>query len=489
MDNKEDYRVSATLTVGDKIIENVLCEIYTPNEPSKKPLIEFYPTLEQFSALEKISACQFLATIGNGEKIQTSITSRETHLFNKYKKFWGNKLATYCRITGEPQHLTIKNYRRGFTNLEKTLFQFFLSPNSLLEPEVKEIPSYDGSISCEQHNIIKMFTEDETPFLFMNFYTYPKRTHPTGSLTRKKHLILYGEKRISPDSVDEIQEQLFIPLENSLFLYSFATRTRTSILKWVADNGLVESKYYRGEFLFPTGYCTSASNTPLISKNDIENFLKIASQKIKEIQDNDFIYNAISTLVPFREKTVDTEFMSSFSSLEALILHHRRSYNLEFILDKEIFKKLKKYITSSIKSYDDILIQKQKRCFLYKNINQLNRVTISDAYNNMIKHYGIYTGDMWPVFKTNGSIGLADIRNMLFHGNVLPRDSVKTVSIMNKYLHVLLERILLKILGWEYNNSDAKTRHPSIKDDPNFLAAQKELKTWVETCSGYNKTT
>lgn len=272
MDNKEDYRVSATLTVGDKIIENVLCEIYTPNEPSKKPLIEFYPTLEQFSALEKISACQFLATIGNGEKIQTSITSRETHLFNKYKKFWGNKLATYCRITGEPQHLTIKNYRRGFTNLEKTLFQFFLSPNSLLEPEVKEIPSYDGSISCEQHNIIKMFTEDETPFLFMNFYTYPKRTHPTGSLTRKKHLILYGEKRISPDSVDEIQEQLFIPLENSLFLYSFATRTRTSILKWVADNGLVESKYYRGEFLFPTGYCTSASNTPLISKNDIEIF-------------------------------------------------------------------------------------------------------------------------------------------------------------------------------------------------------------------------
>ena len=83
--------------------------------------------------------------------------------------------------------------------------------------------------------------------------------------------------------------------------------------------------------------------------------------------------------------------------------------------------------------------------------DNLDAVKYSEPFKiktqHILKEKEIYTSDLWPIFGKNS---LRDIRNLLAHGN---RMELGDYSVAKEHLQYLIERLLLKLLGFDYGLS------------------------------------
>ena len=110
--------------------------------------------------------------------------------------------------------------------------------------------------------------------------------------------------------------------------------------------------------------------------------------------------------------------------------------------------------------------------------DNLDSVKYSEKFENktqyILKEQNIYTNDLWPVFGKNS---LRDIRNLLAHGN---RMELGDYSVAKEHLQYLIERLVLRLLGFDYGLSSVglnlnKTRFKY--DQKEIIEFQNQLKT------------
>ena len=77
----------------------------------------------------------------------------------------------------------------------------------------------------------------------------------------------------------------------------------------------------------------------------------------------------------------------------------------------------------------------------------------------------MYTSDLWPIFGLNS---LYKIRNLLAHGN---RMELGDYSIAKEHLQYLIERLVLKLLGFDYDLSSVSLKLNKTR----FKYSQKEI--------------
>jgi hypothetical protein len=121
---------------------------------------------------------------------------------------------------------------------------------------------------------------------------------------------------------------------------------------------------------------------------------------------------------------------------------------------------LKESLKKHIKAYDEISLNSVQRGSLYNKLDELNRISLREAFESFCKYYDINLGDLWPVFKSPGIVGLADIRNKLIHGDPLPDNLYSALIVAREHLRTLVERVIVRVLGWDI----AKT-----KASPNYI--------------------
>ena len=144
-----------------------------------------------------------------------------------------------------------------------------------------------------------------------------------------------------------------------------------------------------------------------------------------------------------------------FAGLESLILGFRRKENLELVIDDEkdwnsIKKKIKKNIFKTIKQ----VLTKDQRGYIYRKLEDLNRIPLQIAFENFCNAYDIDLSDLWPLFNKNNTIGLSDIRNKLIHGDEFHVKYHDALWVAEENLRFILERSLTKILGWPVEKTE-----------------------------------
>ena len=91
-------------------------------------------------------------------------------------------------------------------------------------------------------------------------------------------------------------------------------------------------------------------------------------------------------------------------------------------------------------------------------MSELNRPSFKSSFETFQKAYDIDVNDLWNL---TGKQSLSIIRNKIVHGQLIDRREKEYDAIICAKLHLkwILERCLLRLLGWEIERSRVK---PSI---------------------------
>jgi hypothetical protein len=166
--------------------------------------------------------------------------------------------------------------------------------------------------------------------------------------------------------------------------------------------------------------------------------------------------------------------------LETLILHFKRREGLEPVLPKTVWVALKKYLKNCVKKSTDPKLERKQRASICRKLGELNRVSLGEAFDAFCGKYAIDLADLWPVVEKKGVTGLSDIRNKLIHGDPFPLDLFGALSVANEHLGYTLERVIVRVLGWDVGETKIKPAYLRVN-----LCAMKELPSAQARLSEY----
>lgn len=450
MSNKEEYFVSATLTYKGNEHCNVPCKVYLPERINGKPQVILKPTSRVARVL---SSCWQLAlksdVIGLDGNKEASIKIPELNVSNSEINYWGKDISEsniYC----EPENLELISPFKMDDFIGDTVVSFWISDNPFITPLVRSLKSYDGSIKKKPvHEVVHNIAGDDYEFLERFKY----KNEDNGDLTQWSYLVAECKTSIEADKTEEIKEKYLERLDDFLLLTSLASRQSTACLGWEAYDRECQVKYYRGNYSFPDITETGLNNS-LIDKPDFIDFIKVTQDSFNNYENILALRSSIYSIIRMKGRSVESSFLSLFSGLETLILEFRRIQGFEFILEDTEWLRLKKGIEKFIKKSEEPKLNSKNRSRIYSKLNELNRVSLREAYELFCLHYDIPSHDLWPLFGSKTQAGLTDIRNRIAHGDPFPDSSIDSLINANFQLSIFLERSILRVLDWDLNKSN-----------------------------------
>ena len=353
-------------------------------------------------------------------------------------------------------------------NLVDTVY-FQISNLLYAEPEANRCASYLGSRKAE---IVKSY-ETKSP----KDHTFKIEKHYSGysNLSQNKEVVS-SQNVISVTSNNKINlaelDELIKQVNDFALLLSFAARYQVLVLGYEYWTGTKRVRYYKN----PTGRYKANKEEivedALIPKANFELFMSGALSKLHSIDEKiwGIIKDMIASIHPFNDS--HQSYLNMFSAFEGVV----NLFNTEVRTELDAnWKGLEQDLNAFI---DSQKFTESTKEFLKDDINGLrNREKFRSKTEYCLKELNVVVNDLWPIFGDNS---LYQIRNRLAHGRRMELDSVYRIA--QEQLQFLLERLVLVLLGFDYNKSTAgltmhgirfKYSKQEISDFQNLLKTNK----------------
>lgn len=450
-EQKEDYFVQATLNIAGEEVRDVPCKIFLPDRITDKPIMKFKPSEEQYKKIIASHEGSFKAeVIGFNKQKEVSIVSPQVYFSEMKTNRWDLDISE-SSFKGEPQHLQITRHLEREPS--KTLLTLWISPNSMLNPAISQETSFKGDIKYKRVRQLEFTIAEDFKITFDKHFRTTILTN--NDLKQWSYLVAISELDIPAHEVDRFRETILPQIEDFLLIASLGSRTRTACIGWEAYDHQKVVTYYRGDFTFPAGTSESSFDRGLVWQNSFSDFVNSCYANYLKYSNKRVIRKAIFAVVPGREKVLEASFLSMFAGLEALILDFRRNKNLEFIVtDMQEWGVLKKEIKMKIREAVKEKLDSEQRSRLYSKLDELNRISLQTAFEKFCAEYNLDLTDLWPVFNTDETFGLSEIRNRLIHGDPLSSECYNALWTAEQNLRYMLERVLIKVLGWPVDETN-----------------------------------
>lgn len=464
---REDFFVKASLDISGEKIEGIPCKIYLPESTMEKPFFWFRPPKAQYDILKRAHSASFRASIdGFNQKKEVELFSSKVYFSGKSTRHWGPDFSE-STFKGEPENLKIVESigSKEEKESDRAFLRIWISPNSVLGPDMLSESSYLGDIKYDRINQIGFTITDK---LAVSFDTHFKTTtQENGNLRQVSYLVACAEIDLASIEDANFEDDILAPIDSFLSVASLGSRTRTACLGWEASTNRRIIKYYRGGFFFPSGkseflincafpddFRGSDHTINLIQRSHFEDYLKTCYAALVSHHNPKVLSDSIFSVVPGRRRTVEDAFLSMYSALESLILDYRKRNDLEYVIsDENEWKDKKKGIQKALRKMLKDYTGKQ-RCFMYGKLDELNRIPSRSAFSEFCREYNLDVSDLWPLYGEKFIAGLSDIRNLLIHGIRISGEFNKMLSEAKESLQYMLERTLLSLMGFPVQESD-----------------------------------
>jgi len=464
---EEDHLVRATLIIDGAAISSVPCKIYLPERIDEKPYIILKPSKGDAARIMASHKGVLQATVyGFDKEIELTIDAPEVYFSGSSTKYWGDGISD-STIPGEPQDLHIINHLRRNESPQRTQIVFWVSSNQFLTPFMTSSSSYTGDLTYKRLRNIEFTIKDEVNLVFDKHFR--SKTSKNGNFVQRSFLVACAELDVPANDVETLKKNILPDIDDFLLITSFATRQRTACLGWTAVDKNSHATFYRGNYVFPHVYGDGSLHNGLIDIGNFERFLQTCYPAFLQFVNKLALRNALYSIIPSESGTLETNFLRTFAGLETLVLDFRRRESLEFVLQGNDWTSLKKYLQKCIKNSTEPKLEAEQRASMYCKLEELNRVSLREAFDLFCKRYSIYLADLWPVFGDNGFVGLVDIRNKIIHGDPFPKDMLGPLVVAKEHLIYILERMLSRVLQWDLaattiNPAYLRTHALAIKD-------------------------
>lgn len=443
---REDYFVLATVVEDGTEIQNVPCKVYLPERTHEKPYLLFNPTRQDAARMYSSHQGAFSATMtGLDEKPQNTLFAPVVYLSENSTITWGGDLSV-STVVGEPQdlhdiaHLTADGPPVGSS------IDFWISPNSFLSPCISSKSSYTGEITYKRVTESNFVIKGDKVLEFDK--RFKSKNLDSGDVVQWSYLIATMKTDTPAIDLVGIKDSLLEDIDDFLLLVSFGCRRRTACLGWSAHDNSALTTFYRGNYAFPDIRNKVDINDVVVDIEHFKGFIERSYRTFLEYENKLALRTALHSTIPSNPHLLESSYLSMFAGLETIILDFRRRENLEVVLPKDEWGALKKYLKDCIKKFEPA-IEKEKRGMIYNKLEELNRVSLREAFEVFCKNYNIDLSDLWQVFEGKGGVGLVHIRNKLIHGDPFPHDLFGALIVAKEHLKYTLERVMTRVLGWD----------------------------------------
>lgn len=452
-DKKEGFFVHADLKIGDRVVAGIPCKVFLPEKPSDKPALSFQPTREQYASVQGTFTCGFNAEIrGVDGSLHGTIEAPTVYLHDLGTTTWAPDLSV-SKFEGDPQHLRVVEFLSGaYVPRTRCRVTWWLSPNKMLNPHLIVESSYTGQVRIERVFRHTFRLERHLRFIFDREY---RSRRDDDEFIQWSFLVGTTRHALQARDSPELCTEILPKLDDFLLIVSLGSSTRTACLGWQAVDQARITRYYRGKLSFPTGAREPIYVDGLVSVGDFDDFAAKAYSAFLGLPDREPVRGAIYALVPGRTYTTERKFLSLFAALEMLLLDFRRRNSLEFVMSEEQWKTFKAACKEFLKEQTRATLDKDRRKLMYSKLDELNRVPLRAAFEELCRRHGIELGDLWPVFaETKDNVGLVDIRNMIIHGETLRDRHMDALWIATEHLRWTVERVVLALLKWPVERTE-----------------------------------
>ena len=478
---KENYLVNARLFFDGLVLDNIPCKVYLPERIYGKPWLVINPSSEDYYKLMQAHVSSIYAeVVGFSGEVELIIKSDELYFHESSIRYGGKSLSeslVYC----SPEGLDIFEPFKGGVS-ETVLVSYWLTPNSFITP-VRVLYSHpDGAVYYKVFREVEYEIDD----LFYSFKSqYDSKTEDNDDFVQWAYLVAEHKTSESHYNYEKIIKDNVSSLDDFLLLVSFASRHKTFCTGWEASdvNGIY--KHYRGNYNF-SKLIKNESTEYVVEPSEFPGFIRVAAKSFLDYRNKLSLRSAINSVLNVRESTVEKSFLSMFSALETLILDFRKDNDFEYVLNREDWSKLRGVIQDAIKRAPGLNLEKPKRAKIYTKLNELNRVSLKDAYEYFCVYYSIDTEDLWPVFGKSDFSGLSEVRNRLVHGDTFSKELDDALINAQFHMGILLERVILRVLNWDVSSSNVSRANMKIYDPDilEFLKPGQAIKQYFSKKDG-----
>ena len=377
---------------------------------------------------------------------ELTIESPEVYFSGSSKKYWGRGISE-TTIPGEPQDLHIIQHARASADAKHTQIVFWISPNRFLTPFMSSTSSYIGDLKYERIRNAEFVMKNKVKLIFDKHFRSKKAAN--GDFVQWSFLVACAELELPADAAEALKKNILPDIDDFLLIASFAARQRTACLGWTASDKNSYTTFYRGNLVFPHNDDDTGLDDGLIDSRDVEKFIHVCYAAFLKYENKLALRNALYSAVPAQSHTLETSFLNLFAGLETLVLDFKRREDLELVLKGDEWLSLRRYLKKCIKDFTDPSLDVNHRASMYRKLDELNRISLGEAFDFFCKKYSIDLSDLWPVFRKNGFVGLVDIRNKLIHGDPFSHDMFGALVVAKEHLLYILERALTRVLQWD----------------------------------------
>ncbi len=459
-------------------INDVPCKIFLPERIQDRPYVVLKPSKEDGTKIMDSHRGALKAYVYDfDKKIETTIEAPEIYFSKSSTKYWGDGKPEIT-IPGDPHDLHIIHHLRNDDDQMKTRIVFWISPNWLLTPPLMARSRlYTGEIKNEMVKNLEFTIKDNVRLVFEKHFK--DKTAKNGDLIQWSFLAACTELDIPADDTTKLKNSVLQVIDDFLLIASFAARQRTVCSGWTASDNSAYTTFYRGNYIFPENDNEKRFNDGVIDIQLFEKFMNTCYPIFLQFENKLSLRNALYSISPVTPHTIEASFLRMFSGLETLILDFRRRENIEFVLSKKDWSALRLYLEECIKNSRNPKLGNEQRKSINRKLNELNRVSLREAFEVFCEKYSVDLSDLWPIFREREVAGLVDIRNNLIHGDPFPRDLVGALFMAKEHMLCILERVIARVLHWDIeetnlNRDYLRTHFNIIKDLPSEQARISE---------------
>ena len=478
----ENYLVNATISNENFEIANVPCKVFLPERTYEKPYVLLNPKKEDGGKIVNSHQVKLSAVVnGFDKKIELTIESPIVYFSRSSTRHWGDDIVVTTAL-GKPQDLHVR-YHRYNKEVQSTQIVFWISPNHMLEPPMSISSSYTGEFKCDR--LFKKEFEIKNKILIEFDTHFSSKTAENGDFIQWPFLVACVNLDIQANNVLALKN-VMLDIDDFLLIVAFATRNRTTCLGWTASDKDSYCTFYRGNFVFPEFEKRKDFHDDLIDESQFDEFVRVCYSEFLKFDNKLALRNALYSAIS-SPNTLEMSFLKTFAGLETLILDFRRRENLEFVIPEKDWGDLKKYLQKCLKNSTLPKLEKVQRSSIYCKLNELNRVSLREAFELFCQKYLIDLSDLWPVFGKNGLVGLVDIRNKLIHGDPFHGDMHDEILVANWHLKYTLERAICRIFQWNIaetriSSTYLESRLTVLKD---WSYKQASLTNYIKSHTSY----
>lgn len=458
-----DHTLNINIQRESFVIRDVLCKIYLPERLSDSIRLHFFLSPTQLNAIRDSFEFSVEGEIKDSDDfVRTRILSCKVYREKTFFRDLPSGISE-IEIVATPRDLEIEDFTygddKGSEYAKNTRGAFWLTRSNLLSPDKKLKPSYTGEVSVDLLKKLEFKLENGYQLTFDKHYRYKKCDN--------NDLITFSEL-VAEVEFDGTKSEIALNVEyvdDFLSLVSFAERQRCVCLGWYASDSKGFIRHYRRKMAIPE----TPNDRPhliLIDRKDFDTFINIAYNSFIRLEPRTILRDAIQKTIFHNSGTIESHFMSLYSALETIVLFFRRNQNIpEFVFPedsqewKQIYDDLKKWLENHPKLKSD----KEKTKLICGKLKELNRVSFRNGFKKLIKTFSINLDDLWPVLHGSDGASLADIRNMLVHGEVFNPIQYQSLMVASEHLRWIVERLLLTLLGWDVLRSTVRDEFLSTK--------------------------